>query len=413
MALTAPLARLVLNPEKASAAVPTARITFRVGLPSPLARLTRSAIRAEGYFLGRDLLVRLEGPGDLARRLRDALAATGARMEAEEEAAGDTFLVRGEVPERALAQAVQRGGGVVVPPLRWARGLVEVDALQVRAGLPAAVAAAFPDVEVARKRPLRPGDAPAELLRAGLLLPRLTRKQAEAILAALEAGYYDVPRRVTTLDVARKLGVARSTFEEHLKKAEAQFVGALAPLARLRLLGDGALESEALRLYARFSQALGLYVNLAVRGERVAAVSLGDRPPLGAREEEHPYLARILRHLSTGDEDLSDIPLDLEVTPFEREVLEAIRRIPPGQVATYGDLARSLGKPRSARAVGNACARNPAVLVIPCHRVVPGNGGLGGYSGAGGPSTKAKLLALEGAPVPPGPTGRGKRRPRP
>ncbi|TLZ67842.1 MAG: MGMT family protein, partial [Methanobacteriota archaeon] len=72
---------------------------------------------------------------------------------------------------------------------------------------------------------------------------------------------------------------------------------------------------------------------------------------------------------------------------------------PPGQVITYGEIARRLGRPGASRAVGTACARNPAVIVIPCHRVVPKAGGLGEYSSEGGPETKRKLLQREGAPI--------------
>lgn len=384
-----------MPPDALPALMGHALLTFRGALPGPLARLARDGVRAEGHFLGRDLLVRLQGPGDLAARLRDAVEG-GPRVEPADEAGVDTFLLRGAVPERRLADAIEGAGGVLLPPLRWAEGRVEVDALQVKPGMAEAVRRAVPQVEVARKRPLKASEAPAGLLRDHLPLPKLTRKQAEALLAALDAGYYALPRRVTTLDVARKIGVGRSTFEEHLKKAEAQVVGALAPLARLQLLADDAHEGEALRLCARFSEALGLYVTLTLRGDAITSVGLRREAPEGAAPE-HPYLARILAHLSSGKDDLADLPVDLEVSPFERRVLDAMRAIPPGEVVTYGELARRLGVPGGARAVGNACAHNPAPLVVPCHRVVPSDGTLGNYSALGGSATKAKLLRLEGA----------------
>ncbi len=91
-------------------------------------------------------------------------------------------------------------------------------------------------------------------------------------------------------------------------------------------------------------------------------------------------------------------PVDLtRVPPFERVVLQALRRIPAGQVRTYGEIARSLGKPAAARAVGTACARNPLPLLIPCHRVVRSDGKLGGYSMRGGVALKRQLLEAEGA----------------
>jgi methylated-DNA-[protein]-cysteine S-methyltransferase len=91
-------------------------------------------------------------------------------------------------------------------------------------------------------------------------------------------------------------------------------------------------------------------------------------------------------------------PVDLNrVGPFEREVLAALRRIPAGHVRTYREIAQALGEPGAARAVGAACARNPLPLLIPCHRVVRSDGGLGGYSLRGGVGLKRRLLEAEGA----------------
>jgi methylated-DNA-[protein]-cysteine S-methyltransferase len=83
--------------------------------------------------------------------------------------------------------------------------------------------------------------------------------------------------------------------------------------------------------------------------------------------------------------------------PFERDVLAELRRIPAGQVRTYQQVALALGEPGGARAVGAACARNPLPLLIPCHRVVRSDGGLGGYSLRGGVDLKRRLLRDEGA----------------
>jgi methylated-DNA-[protein]-cysteine S-methyltransferase len=70
-----------------------------------------------------------------------------------------------------------------------------------------------------------------------------------------------------------------------------------------------------------------------------------------------------------------------------------------GKVTTYGAIAKAIGSPRAARAVGNALGANTNPIVVPCHRVVRGDGVLGGYSGGEGPTTKAKLLAREGVKV--------------
>lgn len=91
-----------------------------------------------------------------------------------------------------------------------------------------------------------------------------------------------------------------------------------------------------------------------------------------------------------------DLPIDWRgMRPFQLQVLRATCAIPYGQVTTYGAIARSLGRPRAARAVGQAEATNPMPIVIPCHRVIGADGGLHGYGAPGGLQTKAWLLNLE------------------
>ncbi|MFN3076783.1 MAG: methylated-DNA--[protein]-cysteine S-methyltransferase [Alphaproteobacteria bacterium] len=94
-----------------------------------------------------------------------------------------------------------------------------------------------------------------------------------------------------------------------------------------------------------------------------------------------------------GEPLVADLPLAPSGTEFQRRVWAALRAIPHGQIRTYGALAAELGT--SARAVGSACGRNPIPILIPCHRVVACSGGLGGYSGAEGLTTKRFLLDLE------------------
>jgi O-6-methylguanine DNA methyltransferase len=95
--------------------------------------------------------------------------------------------------------------------------------------------------------------------------------------------------------------------------------------------------------------------------------------------------------------DLSSIPLDMErLPPFHRRVYEAARAIPWGTTATYGALARIVGAAGAARAVGQALARNPYALIVPCHRVVAAGGKTGGFSAHGGAAMKLRLLAIEG-----------------
>ena len=95
----------------------------------------------------------------------------------------------------------------------------------------------------------------------------------------------------------------------------------------------------------------------------------------------------------SGHSPLPNLPLDVQATAFQRKVWETLRGIPNGTTRTYEDVAREIGKPSAARAVAQACAGNPAALVIPCHRVVRKSGELGGYRW--GTEIKTSLLELE------------------
>ena len=87
----------------------------------------------------------------------------------------------------------------------------------------------------------------------------------------------------------------------------------------------------------------------------------------------------------------------LNGTKFQISVWQEIKKIPKGQTKTYKDIALALKKPKSSRAVANACGKNPLLVEIPCHRVIRSDGKLGGYSGKGGINQKRKLLKEEGA----------------
>ena len=82
-------------------------------------------------------------------------------------------------------------------------------------------------------------------------------------------------------------------------------------------------------------------------------------------------------------------------TKFQQKVWNYLKKIPKGEVKTYKYVAKAIGMPKAARAVANACAKNPYAPKIPCHRVIRSDGGLGGYSGRGGIRQKLKLLRSE------------------
>lgn len=100
-----------------------------------------------------------------------------------------------------------------------------------------------------------------------------------------------------------------------------------------------------------------------------------------------------LQEYFAGKRRVFDVPLQPQGTAFQRQVWEALVRIPYGQTRSYGDVAASIGHAGAARAVGQANNRNPIPIFIPCHRVIAADGSLGGY--ALGPKVKQFLLALE------------------
>lgn len=116
-------------------------------------------------------------------------------------------------------------------------------------------------------------------------------------------------------------------------------------------------------------------------------------PPV---EADHPVLAEMARQLDeyfAGERREFDLPLDAEGTEFQRLAWDALRRIPYGATSTYAEQARAIGRPTAVRAVGSANGRNPLSIIVPCHRVVAADGGMGGF--AGGLDTKRALLDLE------------------
>lgn len=153
---------------------------------------------------------------------------------------------------------------------------------------------------------------------------------------------------------------------------------------------------------------------IAWTADALAAVQLPETTPAGTRErmlrhtgplpESDPpafvqaAIARIRRLLEGEHDDLADLPLALDEVPeFHRKVYAVTRAIPPGAVLTYGEVARRLGEPGAARAVGQALGRNPFAPVIPCHRVLAAGGRSGGFSAEGGALTKLRMLEIEKA----------------
>jgi methylated-DNA-[protein]-cysteine S-methyltransferase len=138
-------------------------------------------------------------------------------------------------------------------------------------------------------------------------------------------------------------------------------------------------------------------LTLAAEGGALTALDFG--APAGFAEGARPAdpvlteAARQLAAYFAGDLREFDLPLRPSGTPFQLGVWEALRSIPYGETIAYGELARSIGRPTAARAVGSANHRNPLPIVVPCHRVIGADGTLTGY--AGGLDVKSALLAIE------------------
>ena len=135
--------------------------------------------------------------------------------------------------------------------------------------------------------------------------------------------------------------------------------------------------------------------------EFVARVAQRTKATLIRSDDQAAEALRQVQEYLDGKRTRFDLALDMSaLSEFQRRVLTTALKIPRGKVLTYHDVAKAIGKPKAARAVGQALGHNPVPIVIPCHRVLGSDGSLHGYSGGGGIQTKAWLLQLEGARLP-------------
>jgi methylated-DNA-[protein]-cysteine S-methyltransferase len=136
-------------------------------------------------------------------------------------------------------------------------------------------------------------------------------------------------------------------------------------------------------------------VTVASTDRGLAAVHFGNSVPDGAVVDNsaNREIVQQLSEYFEGKRTRFELPLDVEGTAFQKSVWNELLRIPYGETRSYGDIAKALGKPAAARAVGMANHNNPVAIVIPCHRVVGQNGSLTGY--AAGLQLKQQLLSIE------------------
>ncbi len=152
---------------------------------------------------------------------------------------------------------------------------------------------------------------------------------------------------------------------------------------------------------AVFDSPVGLLTLVAI-GDWLRAILWPDDPtarvelPPTVARNDHPVLSKTIGQLNeyfSGRRRMFDLPVRPVGTAFQQSVWQELLTIPFGETRSYAEIARRVGNPTAARAVGAANGRNPISIVIPCHRVVGANGGLTGF--AGGIEVKRRLLALE------------------
>lgn len=164
-------------------------------------------------------------------------------------------------------------------------------------------------------------------------------------------------------------------------------------------------KSEEIR-YTSANSPLGYFI-IAATTRGICSVKLGDdltkienelhnefrHASLHRADDELEEWIQVFIDYLSGKGNLTELPYDVKATVFQIQVWEALKQIPLGTTVSYSDVACSIGHPTAVRAVARACATNPVALIIPCHRVLPKAGGLGGYRW--GVSRKQALLEME------------------
>jgi AraC family transcriptional regulator of adaptative response/methylated-DNA-[protein]-cysteine methyltransferase len=266
-------------------------------------------------------------------------------------------------------------------------------------------------VERVREYIDRHADEPLPLVRlareAGVSPAHLQRTFTRVV--GLSPKQYQEQRRVGTLKSALREGrtVSSATYEAGFATGRRVYEAADDALG----MTPGAYRRRGVGVtihYTVVPVSLGLLL-VAVSERGICGVSLGDSEEalVAALRAELPA-AELVRTADANDRLVDSVvahvegktsaealPLDVRATAFQWQVWRALQRIPEGATRTYQQLARELGRPSAARAVARACASNRVAILIPCHRVVRGDGALGGYRW--GVARKAALLAREGA----------------
>jgi AraC family transcriptional regulator of adaptative response/methylated-DNA-[protein]-cysteine methyltransferase len=211
---------------------------------------------------------------------------------------------------------------------------------------------------------------------------------------------------------AHRVEAVKSSLKNGSRVADAVFDAGYGSVSRFYERSQLGMKASAYRAngkgqriaYSTFATALGT-VLVAATEKGLCSVKIGDdaaalHASLAQEFSEADLKQAALDHVRDqivaflqGEAGLAKVPLDIRGTVFQRKVWDALSRIPRGETRTYSQIAQAIGAPDAVRAVGSACGANPVALVVPCHRAVRTDGGLGGY--AWGMARKKKLLELE------------------
>ena len=191
-------------------------------------------------------------------------------------------------------------------------------------------------------------------------------KQGDSIAGATYGAGYGSSSRVYER-AQRQLGMTPASYAKGGKGAKIAYTIVASPLGRLLVAATGK----------------GVcFVSLGERDATLHAAVEAEFPEATSivRDDEAiaPAVEAILAHLE-GQTPHVDLPLDVRATAFQRRVWQELLAIPCGETRSYAEVAAKLGVPKGQRAVGRACATNPVAIIVPCHRVLRGDGGLGGY----------------------------------
>lgn len=267
----------------------------------------------------------------------------------------------------------------------------------------ALAAAACRIIEAAEEPPVL-----ADLAAQAGVSPHHFHRLFRRVVGVTPKAYADAQRqrRVQT-DLAEGAGVTETLYAAGFNSSGRFYEAAPAMLGMTPGAYRRGGEDQAIR-YAFGRSALGL-VLVAAADRGVCAILLGDseadlltdltrrfrRADIGAAGDDFAgWVEQVVAFVDDPAGAQLNLPLDIRGTAFQRRVWEALRAIPPGQTATYGAVAQAIGSPRAVRAVATACAGNPLAVAVPCHRVLPATGGIGGYRW--GAERKRRLLVKEG-----------------